>query len=238
MTSVRSIGLHHPDPAESVRLGRILSDAGHAVQRHADGAALAEAALAAGHGPRPFDLLVMRWDGTALCGVAVMHRLRARLTLAPRCLLLIDEAAPAGIAEGADAVLQDPASPLALLDAVGLIGRQRGAGAPVLERHGELTFDMQAGCVNVAGHPVILTAKEFALALLLVRNVGQPLSRNQIMTSVWGRVEQPGSRTLDAHVAQVRKRLMLRPETGWRLSSVYGFGYRLDRVTPEDEATG
>jgi DNA-binding response OmpR family regulator len=222
------IGVLHTDPAQSDHLAKALEGQGYRPKVFADGQAL-EAAVQSGG----FDVLLMRWDGPTLSGVALMHRMRARLAPAPAAILLVDDAAPGAIAEGADAILRDPCPAAVLLETVAQVAARRGldGGQDSASRiAGQLEFDDGTGVVRVHGMPVQLTAKEYALAKLLIRNVGTPLSRSQIMVSVWGRDDNPGSRTLDAHVAQVRKRLLLRPDQGWRLSSVYGFGYRLDRT--------
>ncbi len=224
------IAVLHTDPAQSARLATALEGAGHHPAMFADGAVLEAAANEAAAENKGFDLLLMRWDGAPMCGVALMHRLRGRLAPAPAMLILLDDAAPAGIAETADAQLRDPCTIAELTAAVTGLAATRGLNGRVHRASGQLQFDDGAAVVRVHGMPVQLTAKEYALAQMLVRHAGTPLSRAQIMTSVWGRNENPGSRTLDAHVAQVRKRLLLRPEQGWRLSSVYGFGYRLDRI--------
>ena len=219
------VAVLHEEPAEASRLSVALVRAGHKPVAFTNGLALNDAL-----GSEHFDLLLMRWDGEALSGVALMHRLRARLAAPPSIVMLVDGATPGGIADGADLVLNNASSDGALTDALSELAGRNGTGSARVEQFDDLHFDRNTAQVLVRGHPVLLTAKEFALALLLMRNVGHALSRDQIMNAVWGRQDQPGSRTLDAHVAQVRKRLMLRPEQGWRLSSVYGFGYRLDRV--------
>ncbi len=219
------IGVVHADPAQSARLAAALSGAGHEPVRFPDCQALESAVQ-----DDRFDLLLMPWGGEALSGVALMHRLRARLVPAPAIILITDAAMPGAIAEAADALLPEPCSPTVLMAAVAGLGARRSANGHAGRRGGLLEFDDRSGQVRVHGMPVQLTMKEFALARLLVRHAGAPLSRAQIMASVWGRAETPGSRTLDAHIAQVRKRLLLRPDQGWRLSSIYGFGYRLDRL--------
>ncbi len=75
---------------------------------------------------------------------------------------------------------------------------------------------------------VKLSNKEFALAVCFFQNVGRALSREDIVTAVWGRGHDVPSRTLDTHVSRLRTHLNLRPDMGWRLSPVYSFGYRLD----------
>lgn len=219
------IGILHHDPAAAGALSVVLARFGYRPVAFTGGEALAEA-LAHEH----FDLLMMRWDGQDLCGVALMHRLRGRQANPPAMVLMLSADAPGAIGEGADAILTDPWTDAGIEQAIADATAGRGVQGAAREQFGKLIFDRAACQVLVRGHPVLLTAKEFALALLFMRNAGQALSRDQIMTNVWGRGDQPGSRTLDAHVAQVRKRLALRPDQGWRLSSVYGFGYRLDKL--------
>lgn len=219
------IAILHHDPAAAGALSVVLARSGYRPVAFTGGEALADA-LAHEH----FDLLMMRWDGDDLCGVALMHRLRSRQANPPGIVLIMTPQAPGGIGEGADALLNDPWTETEIEQAIAAATAGRGMQGAAREQFGKLLFDRAACQVLVRGHPVLLTAKEFALALLFMRNAGQALSRDQIMTNVWGRGDQPGSRTLDAHVAQVRKRLALRPDQGWRLSSVYGFGYRLDKL--------
>jgi DNA-binding response OmpR family regulator len=57
------------------------------------------------------------------------------------------------------------------------------------------------------------------------------------MQTVWGRDADVPSRTLDTHISAVRTKLGLRPERGYRLSAVYGHGYRLETVAPVQSAT-
>jgi DNA-binding response OmpR family regulator len=75
-----------------------------------------------------------------------------------------------------------------------------------------------------------LTAKDFDLAVLFLRNVGRLLSRRHIRERVWGVSQELNSRTLDTHVSRVRSKLRLLPAHGWRLSAVYGHGYRLEQL--------
>lgn len=219
------IGVLHGNPVAAGSLSVALARSGYRPLTFTAGHALAEA-LSEEH----FDLLMMRWDGHDLCGVALMHRLRTRHANPPGIVLILCPNAPGGIGEGADALLHDPWADQDVDTVVATAAARRGLGTGNREQFGGLLFDHAACQVVVRGHPVLLTAKEFALALLFMRNLGLALSRDEIMNSVWGRADQAGSRTLDAHVAQVRKRLMLRPEQGWRLSSVYGYGYRLDKL--------
>ncbi len=81
------------------------------------------------------------------------------------------------------------------------------------------------------GRPVRLTEKEFQCAQLLLGQMGKTVSRNQIRLQVWRHNEQVQTRTIDTHISRVRQKLGLTPENGFRLSPVYGIGYRLDHFS-------
>ena len=69
--------------------------------------------------------------------------------------------------------------------------------------------------------------------MVLFRNVGRLMSRGHLQESVWGRTGDLVTRTVDTHVSQVRKKLDLRVETGFRVVPIYNYGYRLEK-TGED----
>jgi DNA-binding response OmpR family regulator len=94
---------------------------------------------------------------------------------------------------------------------------------------GPYIFEPRRGRLFAMGKPVDVTRKEFDLALLFLRNLGRPLSRTLIVETVWAGIPLDISRTMDTHVSRVRKKLGLIPERGYRLSPVYGYGYRLGK---------
>jgi DNA-binding response OmpR family regulator len=95
---------------------------------------------------------------------------------------------------------------------------------------GDYAFEMRSGLLTLAGKPIDATQKEFELALFFFNNIDCLLSRAQILEVVWSRDINTPSRTIDTHVSRIRSKLQLRPENGYRLHSVYGGGYRLERV--------
>ena len=90
-------------------------------------------------------------------------------------------------------------------------------------------IDMQRSEIKRDGARIELTPKEFELAVVLFRNVGRLLSRGHLQETVWGRSGDLATRTVDTHVSQVRKKLDLRQETGYRVVPVYNYGYRLEQ---------
>jgi DNA-binding response OmpR family regulator len=77
---------------------------------------------------------------------------------------------------------------------------------------------------------VPLTQKEFDLAWFLFRNRGRLLSRGYLLENVWGRSANINTRTVDTHVSRLRTKLGLSREIGWRLTSIYFHGYRLEQL--------
>ena len=69
------------------------------------------------------------------------------------------------------------------------------------------------------------------MAMVLFRSVGRLLSRSYLLDTVWGISAEVSTRTVDTHASQLRTKLGLYPESGWRLSAVYQHGYRLEMMS-------
>ena len=90
-------------------------------------------------------------------------------------------------------------------------------------------FNKKNESVSLHGENVILTSLEFKVALFLFENLGRVLSRGHILERIWGVRSDINTRTVDTHVCVVRSKLQLRPTNGWRLTSIYRHGYRLEK---------
>ena len=95
---------------------------------------------------------------------------------------------------------------------------------------GPFVFSRYPNRVMRDGKEIVLTAREFELALLLFSHIGQPLSRLTLEETVWPDNRNELSRTVDTHVSRVRNKLGLHEASGFSLQQVYGYGYRLVRV--------
>lgn len=106
------------------------------------------------------------------------------------------------------------------------------------QQFGEFRFESPANVVHHGNDAILLTQKEFALAALLLGNLGQPLSRVYLQESIWGPEpeDELPTRTIDTHISRVRSKLGLKPANGFRLSPVYGYGYQLERLEPVNQA--
>lgn len=98
---------------------------------------------------------------------------------------------------------------------------------------GNITVSPKEEIISIGDEAVKLTHQEYRLALLLLRNLNHPLSRSYLYETVWGQEESPMSRTLDVHIYRLRRKLGLNAVNGWKLSSVYRYGYRLQRLDEE-----
>lgn len=225
------IGLLEDDPLQSAAIAALLKDAGHTVQAFASGQALITKLR-----QETFDLLVLDWEVPNTSGVEVAAWAREHVSPSPPILMLTarssDKDVVAGLEAGADDFVIKPAEPAVLCARVkALLRRAYPPEAPSqIESFGAVSFDSSRNSIFVGGEEVVVTAKEFALALLLFRNLTRPLSRAYILEAVWGRNPNVATRTLDTHVSTVRKKLNLRPEAGWNLATVYSYGYRLERA--------
>ena len=132
---------------------------------------------------------------------------------------------------GADDYLVKPLKRMELLARLEAVTRRDGETSQVeqLEVHG-FQVDCAARALLRDNQRLKLTAKDFDLAVLFLRHVGRLLSRGHIRQRIWGASSALSSRTLDTHVSRVRQKLGLTPAHGWRLTAVYGHGYRLERL--------
>lgn len=183
-----------------------------------------------------FDLLIVDWTLPDRSGLEVIQWVRLNMEPPPPMLLVTsrneDADVVAGLEAGADDFLSKPLSPAVLAARVNALLRRayRRGGEGRAEEHAGFVFDPAASTVTYGGETVSLTAKEFALALVLFRNLHRALSRNYLIEAIWGGDPGLNSRSLDMHVSRVRSKLNLRPTAGFRLTPVYSYGYRLERL--------
>ena len=87
--------------------------------------------------------------------------------------------------------------------------------------------------ISLNGEKIQLTYKEFELAAYLFEHAGNLVTRDFLMENIWETRADLNTRTVDTHISRIRSKLKIRPDVGWKLSSIYQRGYRLSRVTEE-----
>jgi len=132
----------------------------------------------------------------------------------------------AGLELGADDYLTKPFSPRELVARMkAVLRRTDGRSAEDVLTLADVELNRNAREVVVDGQPVDLTTKEFDLLATLLENPGIVVSRDQLLDRVWGMTYPGGTRTVDVHVAQLRRKLG-RPEL---IRTVRGAGYKTVR---------
>jgi len=132
----------------------------------------------------------------------------------------------AGLELGADDYLTKPFSPRELVARMkAVLRRTDGRSAEDVLTLADVELNRNAREVAVDGQPVELTTKEFDLLATLLENPGIVVSRDQLLDRVWGMTYPGGTRTVDVHVAQLRRKLG-RPEL---IRTVRGAGYKTVR---------
>ena len=129
-----------------------------------------------------------------------------------------------GLELGADDYLVKPFSPREMVARVRAILRRTREGPAPQEviALGEVEVDVRRREARRSGAVVALTTREFDLLAFLANNVGLALSRQQLLDGVWGSDWYGDERTVDVHVAQLRKKL----GPDFPLATVWGVGYR------------
>ncbi|AXK32767.1 DNA-binding response regulator [Streptomyces armeniacus] len=173
-----------------------------------------------------FDLVVLDIGLPYRDGFTVLRELReARVTVPVIVLTARDSVGDtvAGLEGGADDWMTKPFRFEELLARVRLRLRTSSRTPEVtVLRSGDLSLDLRTRRASADGRTVDLTAREFVLLELFLRHPGQVLSREQILSHVWGYDFDPGSNIVDVYVRALRKKL-----GAGRVETARGMGYRL-----------
>lgn len=169
-------------------------------------------------------------------GFEVLEILRAQGARVPALILSArgEEADKLrGFRSGADDYVTKPFGLLELLERVDALLRRsaptsRTTQEPVLGTHqfGDVSVDVGARTVSVRGEAVAVSPKEFDLLLAFLRQPGVALSRATLLRDVWGHAPDVRTRTVDIHVAELRKKLERDPAEPRHIVTVWKTGYR------------
>jgi len=172
-----------------------------------------------------FDLLVLDIGLPLMDGFAVLRQLRGASNVMPVVILTARDSLTdtvAGLEGGADDYVPKPFRFEELLARIRLRLREDRAPEVTVLICGALSLDLRTRRADVDGQTTELSAREFALAEVFLRNPGQVLSREQLLSQVWGYDFDPGSNVVDVYVRYLRKKLGVE-----RIQTVRGMGYRL-----------
>lgn len=182
------------------------------------------------------DLLMLDWNMPGEDGVAVLKWMQEALPERPPVLMITNRSAKKDIIEALNAGAADyickPEDRAVIAARISAMFRRGAIGSSFDPEatYGIYRLNRIEQTARVGGQTITLTAKEFDLADLFFRNMNRTLSRDFIMETIWRTTADLATRTLDMHISRVRSKLKLQPENGFRIFTVFGYGYRLETV--------
>ena len=172
-----------------------------------------------------FDLVILDLGLPGMDGHEVLAEIRGRGERLPVIILTARKEARdtvAGLEGGADDYVTKPFRFEELLARVRVRLRDRGTASPVGLEVGNVRLDLRTRKVNVGGREVELSAREFTLLETFMSHPDQVMSREQLLSRVWGYDFDGGSNVVDVYVGYLRKKL-----GSATIETVRGMGYRL-----------
>lgn len=225
-----------PDQAEIASLW--LQDAGCNVFVYAEAHSFLQAIRR-----ESFDLYLLDWVLPDISGIEALEKLRGEFEDATPAIVATvkdeEKSIVRALESGADDYIVKPIRRNELVARVNAILR-RTIGQPSKENIFEASpYEMDLGkrVAMLRGKEIPLTNREFALAVFLFRNAGKMMSRRHLLEEIWGiENENVSTRTVDTHISRLRKKLALNKENGWKLSSIYQHGYRIEKTSGSEAA--
>ena len=183
-----------------------------------------------------YDLLILDLGLPDVDGFEVLRELRARGDRTPIVILTArDDVRDTirGLEGGADDYVTKPFRFDELLARVRARLRTDHGPDDTVVRAAGISLDLRTRRASLGEREVDLSGREFALAEVFFRHPGQVLSREQLLSQVWGYDYDPGSNVVEVYVGYLRKKL-----GRGLITSVRGMGYRLERDAPVEAAAG
>ena len=180
------------------------------------------------------DLVVLDLMLPGLSGLEICRLMRGDPQTASVPIIMLtaradEEARVQGLDLGADDYVTKPFSPRELVARLrAVLRRTQPYGPDKILRFGPLVVDLDRHEVSEDGRPVRLTAKEFLLLKYLIEHAGRVLSRDLLLSDVWGYQYTGGTRTVDVHIRRLREKL---PSLVEHIVTIKQFGYKFIEST-------
>lgn len=226
------IALLEDNPSDSGIITNYLQSCGHSCIVFETGQSLIDSLTVESN----FSLLVIDWELPDICGDEILRWVRKNLDENVPVIFVTGhdstEDIVAMLDAGADDYMTKPVNLKELLARITALVRRSKVNVKVknIVTIEPFTLDFHHRRITKSGKEMNLTPKEFELAGYLLRNIGDLISRNQLLEDIWGYGPEIHTRTIDIHISRIRKKLTLTEENGWKLTSIYHKGYRLDRM--------
>ncbi|MGI9602941.1 MAG: response regulator transcription factor [Acidimicrobiales bacterium] len=214
------------DPKQAELIRTYLTAEGHAVVVVHDGVSALEQARQRRPDLMVLDVMMPGLDGLDVCRIL---RFETDIPIVFVTARATEDDMLAGLDLGADDYLTKPFSPRELMARVRTVLRRSGQGdvdlAPITI--GDIVVDPRRHEVTREGHPVAVTPKEFAILHTMAADRGRAFSRRDLLEAAFGFDYDGLERTIDVHVAGLRKKLEVDPSRPRHVVTVYGVGYKV-----------
>lgn len=190
-----------------------------------------------------FDILILDWDLPGIDGIELLRVIREEKQLNTTVLFATRHDSKTDVVTvleaGADDYMVKPIDRRELMARLNTLKRRNAIAEPeptYLVKAGDFTLDDKTHRLTKNDEILDLTPKEYELVSFLFRNIDQVLSRADLLSHVWGCDADINTRTVDTHISRIRKKLELTPDNGWKLESIYHYGYRLEQIETTETA--
>jgi len=174
------------------------------------------------------DLMLPDMNGYAVC--EELRRIRPQVPIVMLTARSQETDKIRGLDSGADDYVTKPFSVNELIARMRAVFRRAargGASVPELLTIGDATVNLTSHTVVVGGREHALSFYEVELLRMLAERAGQPVSRDEMLSKIWGLEASPTNRTVDNFIVKLRKKIEKSPDKPQHILTVYGFGYKL-----------
>jgi two-component system alkaline phosphatase synthesis response regulator PhoP len=202
-----------------------LSSEGYAVETADNGEVGLERVTTGAFDVIVLDVMLPRLNGFDLCREARQRGVTTPILMLTARGQVVDKVV--GLKLGADDYLTKPFETIELMARLEALLRRRPGPRPGGDtyRFGDVVVDFRRAEVTRGGHGVDLSAREFKLLRHFIEHRGATLSRDELLSQVWGYDEMPLTRTVDVHVAGLRQKID-NPKSPEYILTVHGLGYK------------
>ena len=204
-----------------------LGSEGYSVETADDGEAGLARATTGGYDLIVLDVMLPRMNGFDVCRAVRQRGITTPILMLTARGQVVDKVV--GLKLGADDYLTKPFETIELMARLEALLRRRPSSPQpggAVYRFGDVVVDVRRAEATRGGEPVELSAREFKLLRYFIEHRGETLSRDALLSQVWGYDDMPLTRTVDVHVAGLRQKLEANPKSPEYIVTVHGLGYK------------
>jgi two-component system alkaline phosphatase synthesis response regulator PhoP len=215
------------EPGLRLTLSDRLASEGYAVDTAPDGESGLARASGGGYDVIVLDVMLPRKNGFDVCREARQRGVTTPILMLTARGQVVDKVV--GLKLGADDYLTKPFETIELMARLEALLRRQRSGPQTggdIYRFGDVVVDFRKAEVTRSGEQMELSAREYKLLRHFITHRGSTLSRDALLSDVWGYDEMPLTRTVDVHVAGLRQKIEPNPKAPEFILTIHGLGYK------------